>query len=743
VGVVHAAFAVAIGTAIGYGRPSLGVVLGVGTVTVCGTAVALWRRASASALLVALIGLACAAGASAALRSAGQQSGLLPSMARKGFVVEACGLVQMSRPRSVQMRAESVELAESAWRTNEPLRVSGRAARGLKPGERICAKGELVPPRPGFDEAPLLAADRIGERRTGSVIRLAAADVRERFSDAAQAALPRRQAGLLLGMTDGDTGLLDDEIAEDFRTTGLAHIVAVSGYNVAVFLAIVMVLARLLAPRSRWLRVAVAVPSLLFFVFLTGLEPSVLRASVSAGVALAVGATGRRTDALRAVAIAFVLLLLAAPQLLFDIGFQLSFGATIGIVLCGEPLTDRIARILRSDARWAIAVAGGLGTTVAAQITVAPFLAWHFGRIPGVGAFANVVAIPLGGVVMLGGLATLGAASLVPFLDWAPALMRLPLDAILWSAHAFANVPAASLTVGVATALAMTGAVVVFIAKTPRMRAGSVAFVVLCSGAALGQARAQTSCDAPNVVALDVGQGSAVLLRMDGHAVIVDTGSDRAHVVDQLHAVGVTALDAIVVTHPHVDHALGSLDILEHLEVGALYGPPTLHWASGADVIRAAERAGVPFTPLATGDAIELGAMHLETLLPEPGDPPPFDEDLIDRYSLVVRATLGSTTVLLPGDIRAEEQKRLADDGVTASLLVAPHHGSKNFDPSFADTVGQQLTLITVGAPNPYGLPAPEAVRAYGRAGSVFRTDQDGRVLVCLLAEGAEVTTQK
>ncbi len=741
--VVHAAFAVAIGTAIGYGRPALAVVFAGATLVVCAVAGVLWTRAAASALLIALAGLTFAAGASAAFRSAGEDSGILPSMARKGFVIEACGLVQLSRPRSVQIRAEHVELAESAWRTNEPLRVSGRAARLLEPGEHICAKGELVAARPGFDEAPLLAADRIGERRTGSIVRLAASAVRERFSKAAAAALPKRQAGLLLGMTDGDTALLDDEIAEDFRTTGLAHIVAVSGYNVAVFLAIVMVLARAIAPRSRWLRVAVAVPSLLFFVFLTGLEPSVLRASVSAGVALAVGATGRRTDALRAVAIAFVVLLLAAPQLLFDIGFQLSFGATIGIVLCGEPLTVRFAKLLRSESRWATAVSSGLGTTVAAQITVAPFLAWHFGRIPGVGAFANVVAIPLGGIVMLGGLATLGAASVVPFLGWAPALMRLPLDAILWSAHAFANVPAASLTVGVMAALALTGAVIAFIATSPRMRAGAVAFVVLCSGAAIGQARAQTSCDAPNVVALDVGQGSAVLLRMDGHAVIVDTGSDRAHVVDQLHAVGVTQLDAIVITHPHVDHALGSLDILERLEVGRLLGPATLHWASGADVIRAAGRTGVPFTPLAAGDLTELGPIRLETLLPEAGDPPPFDEDLIDRYSLVVRATLGATSVLLPGDIRAEEQRTLATDGVTASILVAPHHGSKNFDQTFADTAGQQLTLITVGAPNPYGLPAPEAVGAYAKAGPVFRTDQDGRVMVCLTPQGAEVTQQR
>ncbi len=741
--VIFAALAVACGTALGLGRGWLATSFALLSSGTFAAAFFNRQRSLRVAGWCALVGLGFAAGASASFRTLAEQDALLPGLATKKVVVDVCGNVQTRGPRSIQMRIERVEAGRSAWTTNEPLRVSGRKTDEARPGERLCAKGELRPPRPGRDEPPLLLADRVGERATSSVVRLLAAEVRSRFSDAARRALPKAQAGLLLGMTDGDTALLDEEIVEDFRTTGLAHIVAVSGYNVAVFLALVMVLVRALVARGRWLRVAVAVPTLIFFVFLTGLEPSVLRATLSAGVALVVGAGGRTTDALRAAALAFLVLLLLAPQLLFDIGFQLSFGATLGIILWGESLSQRTARLLRRNNRLTAALAAGLGTTIAAQIAVAPLLALHFGRIPGVGALANAVAIPLGGLIMLGGLLTLGAASLVPFLDWAPAMMRLPLDAILWSARAFANVPAASIAISAIAACALTGALVASVVQSPRVRAGALAFAVMCVGVAVGQARAGPRCDAPSIVALDVGQGSAVLLRSGEHAVLVDSGPADGGVVAQLNAAGVRRLDAIFLTHSHIDHAIGALDVLEAMDVDALVGPVHLRWTSGADVIRAAEQAGVAFEPKAQGDTYDAGDLHIDVLWPKQGDPQPFDETLVDVNSLVLRARVGGTSVLLPADIRGPQQKALSRDDIAVPILIAPHHGSKDVDPAFVEAVAPRITLITVGAHNPYGLPAPDAVRSYAARGAVFRTDQDGRVTVCLSPEGAEVLVER
>ncbi len=735
---VVAAICVGAGTAIGFGRPWLAVGSAI-VVFVAVVGVVVFRRVL---FIGACIALVFASSASAAWRTAASSEALAPKLATTKAVVRACGVVDELGPHSVRLQIDRIVRRSQGWRVREPLRVSGRGAGKAHVGERVCATGGLRTARAGRDEPPLLVADTLDRLGTGSRLRSWSAAVRARYSDVAAHALPRKQAGLLLGMTDGDTALIDTSTTEDFRTTGLAHLVAVSGYNVAVFLAIVMVLVRFLVPRGRWLRIAAALPALVFFAFLTGLQPSVLRATVSAGIALVVGAGGRRADALRAASLAFALLILLAPEMLFTVGFQLSFGATLGIILWGEALASKI--LARSDARFVRAAASGLGTTVAAQIAVAPLLAWHFGRIPGLGGFANIVAIPLGGFVMLGGMATLTAASVFRVFAWAPATMRLPLDVILGSAHAFARIPAASLSMSVVAACAITAALAAFAVRSTRVRAASVGLAVVLFGASGGRAIGGPSCPGAFVAALDVGQGSAVLLHDGSHSVLVDTGPAAGGVVDQIRATGVNAIDAIYITHSHIDHALGAIDVLRRMRVGHLYGPAELVWQSGAQVIGEARRAGVPFDPVAEGDAIDAGAIHVEVLWPSDRDLETFSQDAIDASSLVLKATIDGDRVLLPGDIRSPQQIALAAyEDVSAAVLVAPHHGSKDLDPAFPAAVGARMTLITVGQPNPYGLPAPEAVRSYAARGPVFRTDEDGRVLVCVDGADLQVMEQR
>ena len=739
-----AAGGVAVGTAAGLGRGRLAFPF-TAAAFVSITIAALTYRRREAAFAAVVVALTAGAGASAAWRSVAVGEAVLPALARRHVIAEACGVVRLRRPRSVEIQAEHVSVGRRGWRTREPLRVGGARARRLWPGQRVCARGPLVEPRAGRDEAPLLSARTVRRAGSGSRIRMVAAQIRRAYSESARRALPPAHAGLLLGMTDGDTEFIDDATNEHFRATGLAHLVAVSGYNVAVFLALVMLAVKALVPRGRWLRVAFALPALVFFAFLTGLEASVLRATVSAGIALAVTAGGRLTDALRGLVFAFILLMLFSPEMLVDPGFQLSFGATLGIVVWGERLSERIHSWIGKRSRTTNAIAAGLGTTIAAQVAVAPLLAWHFGRVPGVGAVANVVAIPLGGMVMVGGMITLTVASVVPLMEWAPAMMRLPLDVILGAARFFAGLPSASIAIGVAAAVSIVAALAAFLARPGRVRVAAAVTMVVCGGAAGGQSivNRSASCPSSAVHALDIGQGTAVVLVANGHAVIVDTGPAGADVVGKLRAVGVKRLDAVIITHPHIDHALGAIDILRSIDVGHVYGPVTLGWGAGRDVIEAAADADVPLDEVANGDTITAGAITLDVLWPEPGPAPPFDEDLVDPFSLVLRAEMEGVDILLPGDIRAEQQSELAESNIGVPVLVAVHHGSKNLDKGFVKAADPELTLITVGAPNPYGLPAPEAVRAYAQHGAVFRTDQDGRVSVCLREGRAEVVTEK
>ncbi len=574
------------------------------------------------------------------------------------------------------------------------------------------------------------------------MIRLAAGAVRARFSEVAQHALPRTQAGLLLGMTEGDVRLLDEGTIEDFRTTGLAHLVAVSGSNVAVVLVIVMLLARALIPRSRWLRGVVAVPPLIFFAFLTGLEPSVLRAVVTAGVALAVTAGGRLPDAIRLASVAFVLLVLATPELMFHPGFQLSFAATLGLILWARPLSERLERALPGGPLWTL-LAVAVGTTVAAQLAAAPLLAWHFGRIPAVGGIANLLVAPLAPVVMIGGLVTLGLASVVSALDWLPATLRLVLDAILLSAQWFARAPAASLGMSVVAAFAVTSALALLAARSARARGAAAACAVLFGAASAGQMIGGPACAGSSIVALDVEQGTAILLRSGGSAVLVDGGPDEGGVVYDLEEFGVNKLDAAFVSHPHADHTEGVARALERLDVGRVIGPVTLPWRKGGEVIAAARRAGVPVSDTAAGDVFSFGDMRMEVVFPPPGPLPAYAEDEVHAHSLVLRAEVGGVTALLPGDIGVREEEEMMGEDVTAEVFVAPHHGSKDLSPEFVDLVDPKLTLVSVGADNRYGHPAPEALAAYARHGNVFRTDKDGSVMVCLNDTSAEVTTTR
>jgi competence protein ComEC len=525
---------------------------------------------------------------------------------------------------------------------------------------------------------------------------------------------------------------MDEATIEAFRTTGLAHLVAVSGSNVAVLLVLVMLVARRVS-RRRWMHVAIALPALLFFTFLTGLEASVLRAVVTASIALFVTVEGRTADGIRVASFAFVVLVLAAPELLFHPGFQLSFAATLGLIVWARPLTEVIARRLPDGGVW-LAVAACFGTTLAAQAAAAPLLAWHFGRIPALGGLANLLVAPLAPVVMIGGIATLTLASLVPGMGAAPVLMRLPLDAILWCGRTFSRLPSASFEASVLAGIVVTATLAALLASTRRGRVASVALGLVALGAAGGGALAGPPCADARIVALDVGQGTAVLLSAGGHSVLVDGGPQAGDVLDDLAEQGVDALDAVFVSHPHADHTQGVVDVLDHLEVGGVYGPATMAWGQGGFVVRAAKHAGVPVVRVASADTFRFGdRLSIEVVFPASTEEPLHVEDNVHAYSLVLHATVADSTILLPGDVGAAEEAGLLDASVVgASVLVAPHHGSKDLDPAFVEAVGPRVVLVTVGEDNRYGHPAPEAMRVYAASAKVFRTDRQGAVALCL-----------
>jgi ComEC/Rec2-related protein len=241
----------------------------------------------------------------------------------------------------------------------------------------------LAPPPPG----PLRVAARV---RSGLV--------------AATSSLDGRRAALLRGLTIGDTSRLDSATTELFRRSGLSHLLAVSGSNVAIVIGAVAIALRPLALKAR---VVAAGAALALFVLVVGPEPSVLRAAAMGAIGLAALAWGRRAEPLHALGLALIAVIGARPHIVYSVGLHLSVAATAGIVLWGRAAGRRL-RALGGP------VGVGLGATLAAQVAVAPVLLATFGELSVAAPAANLVAMPAVAPATVLGLTAAAAGALDP-----------------------------------------------------------------------------------------------------------------------------------------------------------------------------------------------------------------------------------------------------------------------------------------------------------------------------------------
>lgn len=281
-------------------------------------------------------------------------------------------------------------------------------------------------------------------------------------------------------------------------------------------------------------------------------------------------------------------------------------------------------------------------------------------------------------------------------------------------------------------------------AKSRRTRIVALT-VALCSAATTtGQAAAgpPIKCvgDA-EIRALDV-DGTAVLLRAAGHTVLYDGGPKDGNLPGALKRARVDRIDLMIASHPHADHTQGLAEALSTTK--RLIGPPNIGWGAGAHLLAAARKAKVPVAMAVAGDGISVGpSIHLDVISPEDGPLPEPSEDAIGVNNLVIKAKVGKLEIVLPGDASSRAQAILADEDLVSPILLAVHHGSADLDPGFVDAVDPKVTIIGVGAPNPYGHPTKTALALYASHGKIVRTDRQGDIVVCGDSSGISVTTEK
>ncbi|HLE76931.1 MAG TPA: DNA internalization-related competence protein ComEC/Rec2, partial [bacterium] len=661
--------------------------------------------------------------------------------------------------------AVAVEVVSAPQRTRVNSTVLITLPGEMNPvyGDRIRVRGRLYRPLPAGNPGEVsyrdslrasgidavMAVRRAAEVHTlsrggGNPVLAAAYGLRARITVFFRAGLPGPAGALLASLLLGDDGAVSPGLRDAFRTAGLLHVLVVSGAQVVLVLGCMLWVGRLVRAPPR-LATAAAAAGVAFFALMTGWVPSVGRATVMAMVGLAAVWLRRDRDVYTALAAAGIVLLIADPSLLFDLGFQLSFAATWGLLYVAPAMSPR----LRGPQR----LRGLVAMTVGAQLAVLPILAYHVGRLSAAGFLANLAVVPLVGVLVPAGFATAGVGLVVPPLGVAMlGVLRPILMVVIFLAEVFSRLPGATIAVAppglfevvllyaglIATVEALRGSI-----RVTTLRIATAGCAVIA--AVLWLQVASASPGHLVITVLDVGQGDAIVLQAPGGAtMLIDGGGDLEglprgsdvgvrRVVPALRRLGVRRLDVVVLSHPHEDHAGGLAAVLKNFRVGLVLDAGLPHPAPGyVTLLRWIERTGIPYRLARRGMRLDLGGgVHAVVLHPE--------EPLLvgtgsdaNLNSVVLRVTYGAIGVLFPGDLEAPIEWRLVDTGddLGSTVLKVGHHGSvTSSTPEFLDAVRPAVAVISVGAWNPFGHPHRRTLEALADIGAtIYRTDEHGAV---------------
>lgn len=659
------------------------------------------------------------------------------------------------------------------------------------PSDRVEVSGRIRPPPEGEYGDYLVKIGAIGTLRADALEMLPASGTIEHWLEGLRRtageglarAMPEPEAGLAAGVLLGLRDRVDRDLADAFTTAGASHVVAISGWNIAIVASTIGALAGKLRRRRRAILIAGAIVAYVIFV---GPSASVVRAGVMAGVALLARELGRPGSAAAALGWAVTSLLLIDAATVFDAGFRLSVLATAGILAWGTTLTARLAGPDPGGPRRFVAEI--LGVSLAAQAATLPVVLSDFGRLSLVSPAVNLVVVPLVPPAM----ATGALALVVGMLAGAglPAAIATVVGLPAWGLYAAmvatvrfgAGLPLASLELLPPwnNAVAVSTIVAILVVRRwwdpvlDRVRPRRAAHVP-GAGAAQKARKARAAKSKPKapgsrfvrlvpaalaiatlglglvvvsrpdgvvrVIVLDVGQGDGILVE-SGHGgrMVVDGGPDPGRLLialDEHVPPWDRRIDILVLTHPHEDHVAGLAVLLQRYRVGRVYEPgmigPGPGYRAWADIFSA---GGPPHGRLSTGDRLTLDQIRFRVLWPDATrvpEHPPDGGTSINNVSIVLLGEFGLHRFLLAGDVEEGVDPELLGRGIPqVDLLKVAHHGSRTASTQpFLEAARPRVAVVSAGAGNPYGHPAPSTLdRLHAIAGHTYRTDTDGTVEV-------------
>jgi len=631
-------------------------------------------------------------------------------------------------------RLTSFSVDEQSYFLRVPVRILIKERIELLPGQIISGSASAITTDESRVAALLIVHGAITQVTKPSSWALGLGAIREGLRDNSGDG----DAGALIpGMVLGDTSKQSAEFKEAMKRSGLTHLVAVSGANFAIVSTFVLWCMQFVIRRKN-IRVIATAVALMCFIALVRPSPSVLRAAAMAAVLLTAQLGKRGSDSLPALGFAICAVVLGDPWQSRDAGFALSVLATAGLLLLAPRIQERLPAHKK--------LAGALAPPIAAMVFCSPILVSLSGYLSPMSIVANLLAAPaVAPITVLGFIAAL-VSPIAPWLaELIIFLIRFPAGFITAVAHWIAAFPVLTIHNGLVGFLIMAlilGGLILFRKSWKKSTAALLIIIIF-----LGWIQRWPAGDW-QVAQCDVGQGDSLAINLgDDRAIVIDVGADVSAVDKCLKDLGVKEIPLLILSHFHADHVGGLSGLLRGRSVGQVWisnnQDPEIESSLALNSLKASQ-----IITAQKGLVARIGTVQLNVLWPEAStrsfEELPGEGSAINNSSIAVLVTTPDWSLFSAGDLEPPAQQELVNAVGPVDIYKVSHHGSKYQDEGLIRELSAQIALISVGAKNSYGHPAPESIDSLTRLGTqVLRTDKDGAVAITASAHHLRVRTSR
>lgn len=553
--------------------------------------------------------------------------------------------------------------------------------------------------------------------------------------------LPKDHVGILEGMIIGDTSYVSDEVKNNFRDSGISHLLAVSGSNVAYILILCKFAFEKIFGRnvSNFLTILFIV----LFSMLSGMSASVVRAAIMAIVIILSEFLIQKPNTYASISFSALLILLYNPITIYDVGFVLSFSGTIGIVIFNKKISELLESKIKIDKDKIIGkiiavFIETLSVTLSAQIAVTPITLYYFNTFSCVSILANLIIVPAtGSITIVGIIMYVTSLVCVPIAKVISYFIYSIISFVIFVASLFAQIPGSSILLPTPSIIIILMYYIMvynlFFAKNKKVY---VVLLVIISVIIIMKFIPNKYI---NVNMIDVGQGDAVYIETaKGKTVLVDSGGTEGSdydigeniLVPYILDRGKVCIDYAFLSHMHEDHIEGIYAVIQKLKLkNLIIGKQETDNELYSKVVELANKYNVNIIEVKQGDELIIDGVIFDVISAKEND------KNVNNMSLILRMTYGEVSMLFTGDAEKELEENI---NVKTNILKVSHHGSKTSSTEeFLKKNMPQVALISVGENNSYGHPNKEVLERLKKINAyIYRTDLNGEIYMRLYKNG-------